>query len=219
MERMKDTYLETIQTVFPLTGKRVLEVGCGDGSRTIQIAQQCSEVVAIDPDIALILQAQGAHERYNISYQEGSANELLFDSRSFDVVFFTLSFHHIPIEHMNKSINEALRVVKLDGGIVFFEPSFDGSFFDAEIQFDACDGDERKEKAAAYAAMLSHPGLNEVCELHDETVFTFDDQADFIKTMHPKQNRNEELLSFLHKHHFILHANRRINIFRPRLAS
>lgn len=214
MERIKDGYLETLQTLVPLSGKKVLEVGCGNGSRTIQIAERCLEIFAIDPDKAAIIRANEEYSKSNIFYSEGVADNLLFESKTFDLVFFTLSLHHVPKELMSKAIDEAIRVVRSDGYIVFLEPAFDGSFFNAEIRFDACDGDERKEKAFAYAAMLSHPGLQEVAEISDETVFQFSSLEDFVDAMHPKKNDPDKILAFLEGNNFILNAKRRINIFR-----
>ncbi len=216
MKRIKDNYLDVIETVIPLAGKRVLEIGCGNGSRTIQIAERCREVIAIEPDSELIVEAKSKHLRPNISYEVGSADKLAFDHHLFDIVFFTLSFHHIPIDLMTKAIEEALHVVTENGFIIFLEPAFTGSFFEAEIRFDACDGDERKEKAAAYMAMLLHQRLREIAELTDETIFAFDGVNDFMESLHPKQGSRDEISTYLEKCGYILRADRRINIFQPR---
>ncbi len=216
MKRIKDDYLETIESVIPLAGKRILEIGCGNGSRTIQIAERCREVIAIEPNAVLIAEAKTERCRSNISYQEGSADQLAFESHEFDIVFFTLSFHHVPTDRMTKAIEEALRVVTDTGCIIFLEPAFTGSFFDAEIRFDACDGDERKEKAAAYATMLSNRSLNEIAELVDETIFAFDDVEDFIRSLQPKKGTKDEIEDYLKTYGFILNAHRRINIFQRR---
>lgn len=216
MERIQDTYLTPIESVVSFSGKRLLEIGCGNGSRTVQIAERCHDVVALDPDTDSIVQARKERARQNVIYQTGSANRLAFEAQSFDIVFFTLSFHHVPLDQMSSAIDEAVRVVKQDGYIIFLEPFFLGSFFEAEIRFNACDGDERKEKAAAYAAMLGHSGLQEVAELLDETVFKFDGVEDFLRALTPKQNSGNEIETFLEEHRFILNAQRRINIFRPR---
>lgn len=219
MKRIKDDYLKTIESVTPFEGKRVLEIGCGNGSRTIQIAERCREVVAIEPNGLLVAEAKTERGRSNISYQEGSADCLTFEPHVFDIVFFTLSFHHVPTDRMTKAIEEALRVVTDTGYIIFLEPAFTGSFFDAEIRFNACDGDERKEKAAAYTAILSDQHLTEVAELTDETIFSFDGVEDFMTSLQPKKGTKDEIESYLKECDFVLNANRRINIFQRRSSS
>lgn len=216
MKRIKDGYLEKIQTVLSFTGKKALEVCCGDGSRTVQIASCCADVIAIDPSPVSLAKARSERTRPNIEYHEGSADHLSFADTSFDIVFFTLSFHHVPVEQMGITLNEALRVLKNDGFVIFLEPAFDGSFFDAEITFDACDGDERKEKAFAYGAMLAHQQMQEIKELADETIFEFESVEDYKQSMNPKKGTTEQLVSFLASRNFTLTAQRRINIFRKK---
>lgn len=214
MKRLKDEYLTTIQTAVPLIGKAVLEVGCGNGSRSIQIAALCNQLVAVEPNTDRLSEAKQHHTATNIEYRQGSAESLPVSDAAFDVVLFTLSLHHVPSSKMSVAIDEAIRAVKPDGHIIFFEPAFEGSFFESEIQFDACDGDERREKALAYAAMLSHDHLKEAAELEDETIFSFDSVDDFRSSMNPKQGSLEAIDDFLRKHNFLLSAQRRINVFR-----
>jgi len=213
MKRIKDEYLESIQKVLPFFGKKVLEIGSGNGSRSVQIAKTCSYLVAIEPDIQLVNFAKENNASQNIEYLASKAENLNFPDEQFDIVFFTLSLHHVPIEKMPVALDEAIRVTKKDGHIVFLEPTEDGSFFDAEITFDACDGDERKEKAAAYNAIKNHVGYQEIAEISDETVFQFDSLEDFVANMHPTREI-EGVEDFLKKNNFILKASRRINICR-----
>lgn len=215
MNRIKDTYLETIQSLVPFEGKVVLEVGCGNGSRTVQIAHCCEQIIAIDPDPILLEAATAIHPLLNGEYLVAPAEALPVQDHRVDVVFFTLSLHHVPVEKMHEAIDEAIRVVKREGHIVFFEPTFSGTFFAAEILFDACDGDERREKAAAYVAMLSHTGLREIAERFDETIFSFESTDDFISSMHPKRDTRPDIEEFLAQENFTLHAERRINVFTP----
>lgn len=214
MRRIKDNFLEVIEGVIPLGGTSVLEVGCGDGSRSVQIAGVCRVLIALDPNLRLIRQAESVNFHRAIHYVNGSAEELPLQSEQFDVVIFTLSFHHIPgQEGMSRAINEAIRVLRSDGFLIFFEPTFNGSFFEGEIYFDACDGDERREKALAYYLILSHRGLVEVAELYDETLFHFYSENDYRESLNPKRNLGE-IRAFLRRHNYTLRAERRINICR-----
>ncbi|MEK7649000.1 MAG: class I SAM-dependent methyltransferase [Patescibacteria group bacterium] len=212
MKRVKDTFLSVIQRVVPLQGKDVLDIGCGNGSRTAEIAQVCAHVSGVDPDPKAVRIAQRLGIA-NCEIFQKSADRLWFKNAVFDVVIFTLSYHHIQSEKMNVAIDEAIRVLRPDGSIVFFEPTWIGTFFEAEITFGAFDGDERRAKALAYAAMLAHPGLIEIAELHDETQISFDSLEDFIESTHPTSSDHEAMRNFLGTHARILTAQRRFNIF------
>lgn len=214
MKRIQEKFLETLEQAIGLEDMSVLEVGCGNGARSVEIAKRCKSLTAIEPN-EVQLRCAKELEVQNIDFRLGSAEALDFAPESFDVVIFTLSFHHVPQTLMSVAINEALRVVRQNGFIVFLEPAVTGSFFEAEIRFDACDGDEREEKRIAYEAMSSHTGLVPVKELPDETIFQFDSLDDFIQSMCPKANL-DQLEPFLRTHHYILRAKRRINIYRPR---
>jgi ubiquinone/menaquinone biosynthesis C-methylase UbiE len=211
MKRLKETFLPTLESVISLQDADVLEIGCGNGSRAIEIASRCRTLTGIDPDMDLLYEAW-SQAIPNAKFQHGSAEKLDFVAASFDVVIFTLSFHHIPIELMSMAIDEAIRVLKEHGRIVFLEPGTRGTFFEAEIAFDACDGDERTEKLAAYQAMRNHSGLKLVCEIPDETIFQFESIADFLISMQPRKG-TVGLRSFLEAHSFILNAERRIDVF------
>jgi ubiquinone/menaquinone biosynthesis C-methylase UbiE len=213
MQRIKEEFLDKLEAILPLSGKEVLEVGCGEGTRSIAIAKRCKNLIAIDPDPELIKKAQVENPSENITYQVGSAEKPPFDNEKFDMVIFTLSLHHVPIDKMKTAIDEAARIVRKDGFIVFLEPEFDGTLFESEIFFDAFDGDERKQKAVAYFVMLDHPKLKEIAEIMDETVWKLDSVDDFIESMTPKRNI-DQLKSFLEKNNYILRAARRINIFQ-----
>ncbi len=213
MKRLKDEYLQSIERVIALSGKSVLEVGCGNGSRSVEIAKKCMHLTAMEPNIEMLEFAKSSNSAQNITYLSGKAEHLGFPDKEFDITLFTLSLHHVPMAEMPRAIDEAIRVTKKEGHIVFLEPAQDGTFFDAEIAFDACDGDESEEKKIAYNILKHHSGYIEIAEIPDETVFHFDSLDDFMATMAPKKNI-PEVEEFLKKNDFILRAERRINIFK-----
>lgn len=212
MQRIKEEFVEKLMDLVPLTGMKVLEIGCGSGSRSVKIAAHCESLNAIDPNSESITAATIQNSSSNITYGQGVAEHLDFDNHTFDCVIFTLSLHHVPIPQMSTAINEAIRVSKSGGRIVFLEPTHQGSFFESEILFGASDGDERKEKAYAYAALLSNTHYTEIAEIPDETVFTFDSAEDFIQTFKPNKNVTG-IDDFLKQHDYTLNAHRRINVF------
>ena len=213
MQRLNDNAIAKIDDMVSLSGQKVLEVGCGNGSKTLQLAEKCSKLIAIDPHMKLVAIAKQHFTAPNVIYKVGRAEKLAFADNSFDTVIFSLSFHHVPITLMKKAIQEAVRVARPNAYIIFTEPTFTGTFFETELQFWASDEDERKEKAAAYFHMLSSDLMREEAELFDEVVFKFSSVDDFIKTMEPKRNI-EQLEPFLIDHSYMVTAERRINIFK-----
>jgi len=210
MQRLKDHFLETLESRIPLKELSILEIGSGNGARSIAIAGHCKNLVGIEPDPVKVATAV---ERIipNAEFRAGTAESLPFPDESFDMVIFALSLHHVPIDKMADAINEAIRVTKHPGSIVFLEPALEGSYFEAEIQFDAGDGDERMQKNAAYQAITNHEGLHIQEEIDDETAFSVDSVEDFTEAMEPKKDFSGIAL-FLDQNNRILTAKRRIHI-------
>ena len=76
-----------------LTGKRVLEIGCGDGRLTWLYAESAARVVAIDPyaeDIALAIRACPQHLRERVEFQVAAVQEFE-PSEKFDLALLSWS--------------------------------------------------------------------------------------------------------------------------------
>jgi ubiquinone/menaquinone biosynthesis C-methylase UbiE len=218
MKRIKEEFLNKLEEVIKLEGKAILEIGCGSGARSVQIAKRCASLVAIEPDGGLIATAEKINTAENIRYQVGRAEGLDFEDKRFDMAIFTLSLHHVPAEKMAIAINEAIRVTKQRGYIVFLEPTEEGSFFEAEIRFDACDGDERLQKSLAYKAIKNNQNYTEIAETLDETIFQFNSVEDFTASLNPKKSLTE-VKGFLEENNYILTASRRISIYKSKEMS
>ena len=83
-----------IERFTPLSGRRILEVGCGDGRLTFQYARNAAQVLAIDPDRASIedaLDEQAALRVSNIDFRVGSIEQLPARGAPFDVALFSWS--------------------------------------------------------------------------------------------------------------------------------
>lgn len=209
----REKFMQVIDPVVPLMGCSVLEIGCGNGARSPQIARRCRLLTGIDPDREAVRMATG-RKISNASFEIGRAEELRFSAERFDVVIFTSSFHHVPTSLMAQAIEEAVDTCKRDGHIVFYEPKMHGSFYEAEVHFGACDGDEREAKRAAREAIHNHPRLQIVEELADETLYRFRSISDFVRATHPSRNLSD-VGTFLNDHGGILLAPRAITICRP----
>ena len=75
-----------------LGGKRVLEIGCGDGRLTWRYAHRAARVVAIDPDadeIAAALEDLPPRLRDRVEFKAVSIQEFVPDAPAFDVVILS----------------------------------------------------------------------------------------------------------------------------------
>src|SRR5207244_13449411 len=83
-----------IQRFTTLKGRRIREVGCGDGRLTMQYAQTARQVLAIDPDRLSIedaLDEQAALRIPNVTFRVGSIESLPTRGAPFDVAIFSWS--------------------------------------------------------------------------------------------------------------------------------
>ena len=93
----------------------LLEIGCGIGVDSIQLARCGFRVTAIDltQSAIEIAKRHGAYRLVDIDFQTGNAEALAFANNSFDAVYSFGVLHHTP--DMPKAITEVHRVLKLGG--------------------------------------------------------------------------------------------------------
>ncbi len=78
-------------------GKRVLDMGCGDGLITSKFfdAAEPKEVIGIDPADQAIKIANSRHVgQRKLRFEVGNAHSLHFEDNSFDIVMLTSMLHH-----------------------------------------------------------------------------------------------------------------------------
>src|SRR5438046_987457 len=88
------TQLAVMRQLAEFAGKRVLEVGCGDGRLTLGFAHDTASVRAFDPDAEAIATARRQlpqELRERVSYAVAAAAEIEVAPCSIDLVFFSWS--------------------------------------------------------------------------------------------------------------------------------
>ena len=104
--RMTDVTLESLE----IKAKNILDIGCGDGTHTIELDLygQPKQIVAGDIANKAVQVARDKSTGRNIHYMINSAYELPFQAKSFDVAILRATLHHM--DNPKKAIQEALRV-------------------------------------------------------------------------------------------------------------
>lgn len=95
-------------------GRRVLDVGTGDGRFALKIAQHAKEVVGVDfseKAIALALENLAKSRKQNVQFQLADAHNLPFPEGSFNIVLSRRG----PVTDDYQTLSEAYRVLKQGG--------------------------------------------------------------------------------------------------------
>lgn len=113
---------------------RVLDVGCGTGDDTRELAVSVTPggaVVGVDFSERMI-EIAGQRGGTGVSFVQASATELPFPDASFDAWRCERLLHHLA--DPEAAVREAFRVLRPGGRIAVVEPDFDGILFAGDVQ-------------------------------------------------------------------------------------
>lgn len=171
MDRRRNT--DVIVETLALDGKRVIDVGCGDGSLARHLAGVGARVLGVECSPRQLAKARAAAPVTGVEIVEGVGQALPAPSGAADIVVFFNSLHHVPAAVMGKALEEAARVLRPGGQVYVSEPVAEGPFFATCRPVD----DETEVRALAYHALQSCPALTPVREfryVHTVQMRTFD---------------------------------------------
>ena len=142
-----------IAAVLALTsvaGLAVIDVGCGNGKSSRELAAMGATVLAIEPDPIQAAKNREAEFAPGLTFVEARAERLPAASGSMDGAFFFRSLHHVPTGAMEAALAEAARVLKPETGFLcVVEPGVDGTHFPVMRPFH----DETRVRNAAQTAL------------------------------------------------------------------
>lgn len=115
---------------------KVLDLGCGAGHVSFNVAEKVASVTAFDlSDAMLEVVADNAKSRglNNISTVKGNVESLPFEDHSFDLIISRYSAHHW--HDVEQALREVRRVLKLGGRAIFIDVVSPGHpIFDLYLQ-------------------------------------------------------------------------------------
>ncbi len=98
----------------------VLEIGCGTGLFTQELAETNNQIVAIDISDALIEKAKERVRAKNVEFVVDNAYQTKFNPDSYDFIVGSSSLHHLEVD---QALKEFARILKPGGGVMFTEPN------------------------------------------------------------------------------------------------
>lgn len=108
-----------------VTGRRVLDVGCGAGQLVRWLRSQGAAVTGAECGVEMRRRAIEADPDHADDYVDAEGQDLPFDDHEFDVVVYSYSLHHVPMPEIRTALAEAHRVLRHDGLLVVVEPAID----------------------------------------------------------------------------------------------
>ncbi len=101
-------------------GMNVLEVGCGSGYFTQELAKTGGIITAIDVSPDLLDLARSRVQQNNVTFREEDAASLTFDNNSFDSIVGSSVLHHLDTD---RALREFYRILRPGGTLCFTEPN------------------------------------------------------------------------------------------------
>lgn len=119
--------IENVLTLLPpVEGKRLVDLGCGMGTFTLEAASRGAEAVGIDFTAAAVREAERIAREHRVpgaSFVQGDAAVLPLPDASVDVMVAADFTEHLDDETLRRILSEAGRVLAPGGALVLYTPS------------------------------------------------------------------------------------------------
>ncbi|MBV9015380.1 MAG: class I SAM-dependent methyltransferase [Alphaproteobacteria bacterium] len=111
-----------------------LDVGCGTGFLSLELATRGHRVTGIDfaPQMLAEARKKAAEQRLAVRFEEGDAEALAFPDASFDLVMTRHVLWTLP--HPERAIDEWIRVLRPGGRLTVMDSQFDPSVLEKSAQ-------------------------------------------------------------------------------------
>jgi ubiquinone/menaquinone biosynthesis C-methylase UbiE len=105
-------------SVADFRDKRVLDIGCGDGTYSVELIDVggAASVLGLEPAEQAVAVARSRIGDAPLSFEVGSAYAIPFPSRSFDIAYIRGVLHHVdrPVDVLREALRVAATVVVVE---------------------------------------------------------------------------------------------------------
>jgi ubiquinone/menaquinone biosynthesis C-methylase UbiE len=155
--RANRRFSDMILSSTDMRGRRVVDVGCGDGTYTALLGQEsgAASVLGIDPAQAAVEVARARPAPATVNFRHGTAATLIAEGAVFDVAVYRGVIHHVA-----DPAGEIAAALRLAPTVVFLEPNGMNPILKLLERFSSYhrDHDERSYIAATYRNWIERAG-------------------------------------------------------------
>jgi len=145
-----DEELDLLESLVPLAGRRVIELGCGNARLARLLLERHPDATVTGLEVDERQHAKNrAAPRERLSFAAAGAQAVPFPDGSFDLAVMLKSLHHVPIPLMAQALGEVARVLRPGGHLYVSEPEYRGPLNELVRLYN----DEGEVRAAAQAAL------------------------------------------------------------------
>jgi SAM-dependent methyltransferase len=176
--------LDLLSELVPLSGQRLIELGCGAAGLARRLVQRHpdSSVTGLEVDERQHAKNLAAPATPGLRFVAAGAQAIPFPDACFDGALMLKSLHHVPLALMDAALAEVRRVLVPGGWLYASEPVYAGPLNEIVRLFN----DEGEVRAAAQAALdraLAAGGWTQAAERRFEVPVHYADFADFERRM------------------------------------
>lgn len=145
-----DNELDLLEALQPLGGTRLVEAGCGAArlARDLLARHPDTQVTGLEVDDRQLAKNM-AEPMPRLHFVRAGAQAIPFADASFDGALMLKSLHHVPLDDMDRALDEVARVLRPGGWLYVSEPVYDGAL----NELIRCFNDEGVVRAAAQQAL------------------------------------------------------------------
>lgn len=118
VEEDRKNVIPWLNSIFPLSGSRILEIGCGSGASTLALAEQGAHVTGLDLSAQSLSIAKERCRLFsldNVEFFEANAADLpsAISQKQFDFIIFFASLEHMTYDERLKSLADCWRMLRV----------------------------------------------------------------------------------------------------------
>ena len=119
LKKNRELIIPWLDTIRPLNGLRILEIGCGTGASTLALAEQGATVIGIDIDEGAIAVARDRMRLHGVKAElhtmGGTQIGSSFEFDSFDLILFFACLEHMTLSERLDALSKAWMMLSIGG--------------------------------------------------------------------------------------------------------